>query len=634
MKQDRQHWWQWMVCGTIIAAIFLCYGSMLRAGFINFDDGIYVEKNARVQEGLTPGAVQWAFTTGHASNWHPVTWLSHMLDCQLFGLDAGKHHLINLVFHALNSVLLFLLLRKLTGAMWRSAMVAALFALHPLHVESVAWVAERKDLLSACFGMLTLLAYTRFVTESKAQSPRSKVWYAVMLILFALGLMSKPMLVTWPFVMLLLDFWPLHRLPADSQLLSFKTWKSHRALLIEKIPLLALVVASCVITYWVQSHGGAVASLERIPFGDRIMTAIIAYAAYLLNMCWPADLTVLYLPPARWEEELVGLALVVVIGMTLVAFRAGRKRGYLATGWFWYLGTLVPVIGLVQVGNQYMADRYTYLPLIGIFILMVWGVWELLCQHKHARPVAALVGCSLVATCGVITWKQAGYWKNSETLFTHCLRVDDKNYVIHNHLGTALLFAKRFEEAEAQYREALRISPVYSDAMNNLGVLLTQQGRIEEAMRYLQAAVRISPHFADTYGKLAIALSAAGKCDEAINYYHQALQLKPDLVEALNNLAWIFATHPEEEYRNGPEAVQLAEKACQLSGRTETIYIGTLGAAYAEAGRFPDAIATAEQAVKSAKAHGDEPLAKKNTELLELYRQGQPYREKPPRLEE
>lgn len=627
MNRDLSKYATPALCALLIALTLAAFWPVRTHDFINFDDGLYVNANPMVQAGFTTDSVRWAFTSSHASNWHPLTWLSHMLDCQLFGLNAGAHHLTNLFLHAANMLLLLWLLVRMTGAWGRSLVVAGLFALHPLHVESVAWIAERKDLLSAFFGLLCLLAYVRYVSESKVQSPKSKAAYALALVFFALGLMSKPMLVTWPFVMLLLDYWPLRRFERS-------TLNPHPStlprLLLEKLPFLGLTIASSIVTFLVQERTGAVASLDMHPLGSRMMNAITAYAGYIWKTLWPANLSIMYLPPEQRDVELVlfaGLLLCLATGFVL--FKAAKWR-FLPTGWFWYLGALVPVIGLVQVGNQAMADRYTYLPSIGLFIVAAWGGWELLARRSWGRAVAGVTAVIILLGCAWATRQQVLLWRDSETLFTHCLRVTKDNYIIHNNLGTALMLKGRFDEARPHYEEALRLRPLYSEALNNMGVLLTREGRVSEALPLLEAAVRLSHRRAGVYGELAVALAFEGRFEDAINYYQLAIAAKPDSVEAHNNLAWIFATHPEARHRNGAEAVRLAEQACKLSDYKKAILIGTLGAAYAEAGRFEDAIAAAEKAAALAVAAGDTALADKNRELTALYRQGQPYRETPP----
>jgi len=661
--------------GLLLVLTALVYEPVRTHEFINFDDGLYVQANPRVQGGFTWESIRWAFTTAHASNWHPLTWLSHMLDCRLFGLNAGAHHLTNVVLHGLNTWLLWWLWVRLTGAPGRSLVVAGLFALHPLHVESVAWVAERKDVLSALFGLLTLLAYERYArrraaarsaTGQAAQSaagggdsgkeehghsrsclPASPTSpgrtvrargagraYTLALVCFALGLMSKPMLVTLPFVMLLLDYWPLRRIPGADRGNTFPftraAARSGVRLAVEKLPFFALAAASSTVTYLVQERTGAVASLEIYPFSARVMNAVMAYLTYLGKMLWPANLSVIYLPPEQRDPVAALLAVVALGAVTGWVLWQAAKRAWLAVGWFWYLGMLVPVIGLVQVGNQAFADRYMYLPSVGLSVGVVWLAWEWAARRAWARVLAQALAAGALLGYGWAARQQVRLWRDSETLFTHGLRVTRDNFILHNNLGTALLFQGRYAQAKPHYEEALRLRPLYAEALNNLGVLLTREGRVAEALPLLERAVRLAPKRATVYAELAVALAYEGRWDDAVDYYRRTLALQPDCLPALNNLAWIHATHPEARYRNGAEAVRLAEEACRLTRYQRAIFVGTLAAAYAEAGRFVEALATAEKAEALARAAGDARLAEKNRELAALYRAGRPYRETPP----
>ncbi len=667
MAQHKVGFCQCVICALLALATFAVFCPLLECDFVNFDDPKYVTSNAFVQRGLSCEGLRWAFTNTHAANWHPLTWLSHMLDVQLFGLNPGLHHLTNLSIHIANVLLLFLVLQRMTRAPGRSAFVAALFALHPLHVESVAWVSERKDVLSAFFFMLTMWAYVKYVEQSRGQKSScslfplpSSLFYLCALLLFALGLMSKPMLVTLPFVLLLLDYWPLERLQTRTLSLlprqnaamadqpsnatqpttnarSSRVWP----LLIEKLPFFALSLGSSIITFLAQKSGGAMASLERIPLDDRLMNATVSYLTYIQKMVWPAKLAVLYLPPNQWPLWHLGLALAVLSAVTGAVLGPGRARPYLSVGWFWYLGalipvylsvgwfwylgTLVPVIGLVQVGNQSMADRYTYLPLVGLFLILSWGGWEILETYRHHKAASTFAVLLIVGCCITVTGRQVQFWSDTESLFTQCIRVTQNNHIAHNNLGNALAKKGRQAEARAHYLESLRIQPSYADAWKNMGVLLTKLGQIDEALPYLREGVRLDPGSADVYGKLAFALAAEGKFDGAISYYRECVRLNPDQIEACNNLAWILATNPEAKWRDGQEAVRLAERACQLTGYTNTVPIGTLGAAYAEAGRFSDAQIMAEKAGQLARQVGLMELAAKNEELLRLYQANRPY---------
>jgi Flp pilus assembly protein TadD len=683
----------WLICVGLGLATICVFWRVTTHSFIDYDDLAYVTDNPQVQAGLSLKGLTWAFTHIVAGNWHPITVLSHMMDCSLFGLNAGRHHLTNLILHTANVVLLFLALRGLTGAVWPSAFVAALFGLHPLHVESVAWVAERKDVLSAFFLMLTLWAYARYVhsyikgqvpsvgcadfraqvpdpdssgpqlrpeqasrithlsAEASAKADHALVgrslrgpasrFYLLALLFFALGLMSKPMLVTVPFILLLLDYWPLGRFgkPANDAHRSSipklrSTLTAHlRALsplVIEKIPFFVLAGASSVITLLAQRREGAVAPLEIVSLAGRLQNAVVAYLTYLEKMVWPANLAVLYLRPLEgWPSWQVTLGTLVVgsfsVAAMLPVFR--RKRPYVTVGWLWFLGMLVPVIGIIQVGTQAFADRYTYLPLIGCFIIVAWGCSELFDRYRVKRQWAAGLSLLTITLSGLTAYREAGYWKDSVTLFTRCLAVTDRNYVAHNILAVAFSSQARFEEAKAEFQEALRIYPQYASALRNLGVLLAVQGDFDAARSWLSQALRLEPDSALAYGKLAFVLDARGKTKQAVEFYREYLGLKPDDEKACNNLAWILATYPDPTIRNGPEAVGWGEHGCELTHYKETIFVGTLAAAYAEAGRFEEAVATAQKAIALASAAGQRDLEQKNRQLLELYRAGKAFHE-------
>ena len=469
--------------------------------FINFDDGEYVYGNPQVKAGLTLKGMIWAFTTTQTGNWHPLTWLSHMVDCEFYGLSSGGHHLTNVLIHIASTLLLFLVLERMTRALWRSSLVAALFALHPLHVESVAWVAERKDVLSTFFWMLTLWTYVRYAERPKLNR------YLAVLLSFVLGLLSKAMLVTLPCVMLLLDYWPLERFQfggprGDGNRAGRKSMNrddprafSHRFVL-EKVPFFALSAVSSVVTFLAQQSVGAVRPLEWFPLGPRIANALVSYLSYIGKMIWPHPLAILYPYPgilSLWQVVGAGLVLVCV---SVWAVRASRKHPYLGVGWLWYLGTLVPVIGLVQVGVQATADRYTYVPLIGLFIMIAWGVPDILAGWRYRKTVLAISAGVLLSILMPVTRLQIQKWHDPITIFTHTLKVTTRNYLIHNNLGVALADRGKNQEAMAHYTEALRINPNYAEAYNNLGNALARQGKKPEAIAYYKEALRIDPHYA------------------------------------------------------------------------------------------------------------------------------------------
>ena len=614
------------ICLLLVLAIAAAYWPVAGFDFTDFDDNDYVWNNRQVLSGLTWSGVAWAFSHFFISNWHPLTWLSHMLDVQLFGLNAGAHHITNVLFHAANSVLLFLWLRRLTGYVWRSALVAGLFALHPLHVESVAWVAERKDVLSTFFLLLSLGAYTRYAQrvggglgrEAGSSAGHASRCYWLSLVWFALGLMSKPMVVTLPFILLLLDYWPLRR---------FQVSGFRFPVFLEKVPFLAFSFASCVVTFVAQQSNQAVMSITVLPVAARLENTVVSYALYLEKAFWPDGLAAFYplFYPLALDKVIVPVFVLLLV--TAGVFRYRRSRPYLMTGWLWYLGTLVPVIGLVQVGSAAMADRYAYVPLIGIFIAVVWLVAEISLPWPGRRLVLTMLSIGGLAVGGSLTAMQVRYWQNSETLARHALAVTTDNSPMEVTLGNALLEQKQPVEAGRHFAEAVRISPDSVIAQYDLAMALVGQGRLDAALDADLAANQLSPREAKIHYLLGNILRSQGKLPEAGAEYQTVLQIDPDHLYALNDLAWLRATSPDARLRDGPEAVRLAEKACQLSGGKVTLSVGTLAAAYAEAGRFDDAIKTAQKAIALAMTEKNQTLIQKNRELLELYQHHQAYHE-------
>jgi len=683
--------YDFLVCLFLVIAILAVYWQVRNYSFVNYDDSQYVTQNHNVQAGLTLESITWSFTAVQASNWHPLTWISHMLDCQLYGLEPGRHHLTNVLLHILNSLLLFLVFMRMTGKLWQSGFVAALFALHPLHVESVAWISERKDVLSTFFWMLSLWGYLRYVERPGVCR------YLLLLFLFILGLMTKPMLVTLPFVLLLLDYWPLNRFQSGSS--GDGNHSIQRpfdfGLVWEKIPLFLLSAVSSVITYIVQKSGGAVNSLAAIPFHDRIANAIVSYVSYIGKMIWPTNLAVFYPYPESvllWKVAGAGLLLVVV---PVVIFRMVRTKPYFAVGWLWYIGTLVPVIGLVQVGLQGMADRYTYVPLIGIFVIIAWGVPDFMPKWRYRRIGFTVTIAAILAIIMITTRLQIRYWSNSVTLFEHALEVTVDNCIVHAKLGEALAGQGKIDAAVRHYHEALRIKPDFVAALLNLGVALKEKGELNEAINcfskvlrmksnradahselgdtlkikgdfvgatkhYFEAirikpdrakvynnlgvvlalqnkgkeaiirfseALRIDPAYAGAYYNLGKVFANQGKIKEAILNYRKALSFSPYMPEILYNLSWILACHVDEKYRNGKEAVQLAETLCKITQYKQPLAFDALAAAYAETGRFEEAVLTAQKALKLALLYGPEELAPNLKKRLRLFQAGHPYRE-------
>jgi tetratricopeptide (TPR) repeat protein len=501
---------------VLLFAILTVYGQIGSHDFVDYDDPIYVADNPHVHDGFSRSGVAWAFTSLDDSNWFPLTRLSHMLDSQLFGLDAGWHHWTSVLLHAISALLLFAILKRLTGARWPSAFVALAFALHPLHVESVAWIAERKDVLSALFWFLAIGAYLRYVERP------SPLRYALVLAAFVCGLMSKPMIVTLPFTLLLLDYWPLRRLTVRAA--------------VEKLPLIALSIAGSAVTLLAQSRGGSVAPLARLPLEVRVENVLISYVAYLGQFFWPSKLAFFYPYPdafPAWQWILAALVLCAITVFTLIQ---RNRRPYLITGWLWYLGTLVPVIGLMQAGQQVRADRYTYIPLIGVTIMIAWAASE---AGRFRRQMVGLAAVASLAWC-VLTWRNLEYWQNSETLFTHAIDVTDQNYVAYNNLGSLRRRQGRFDEAVTDFAAAVRIQPKDPEAQANLGATLTTLGRTDEATTHLQQAIHLQPDYARAHTDLGSALVRARRMEDAIAQFQEALRLNPDNRDAEYQLAGVL----------------------------------------------------------------------------------------------
>jgi tetratricopeptide (TPR) repeat protein len=645
------------------------FGRTLGYGFVNFDDDLYVYNTPQIARGLTINGILTAFTHPHARNWHPLTTISHMLDCQLYGLNAGGHHFTNILLHTIAVLLLFRVLWQMTGALWKSAVVAALFAVHPLHVESVAWVSERKDVLSAVFFLLMLDAYVRYARAA------SITRYLAVAVLFAAGLMSKPMLVSAPVIFLLLDYWPLRRFeqPSSSKgkakiLKSRKQRGVTRRLFLEKIPLLVLSGGCCVITFILQKR--ATGAIPPLPFLWRVQNAFVSYVIYAWKTLWPTGLAVFYPHPNNtlpiWE---VILAIGLLLAITVAAIVLRRERPYLFTGWFWYLGMLVPVIGLVQVGEQGHADRYTYLPHIGLFLLVVWLVADVAAVRQSRSRFAVATAVVIIVALAWAAFIQTSYWRNSEILWTHALAVTSDNDFAHNNLGylcvergeldkaishfeTALRIRSgkqdrhydvgtafvqmnladslarkgQSDEAMVHYEQAITLQPNYADAYYNRGNVLFAKGRIDEAIADWEKTLQIQPSDADAHTGLGNALLQKGSLKAAITHYEKALEIAPQDVNACNNMAWVLATSSDASIRNGARAVSLAQQAVELSGGKEPNFLRTLAAAYAEDQRFSEAISVAKQGYAIAGAQSNWALADKIKADIALYRNRTPLR--------
>jgi tetratricopeptide (TPR) repeat protein len=759
-----------LVLGLVTLAVFWPVGGF---DFTNYDDEHYISQNAVVKGGLTLENIKWALTTTYFSYWHPLTWMSHMLDCQLFAENSGAHHLTSLFFHVLNTLLVFLVLGRMTGALGRSAFVAALFALHPLHVESVAWLAERKDVLSTFFWLLAIWAYARDVKRhGTGCSPLA-------LAFFACGLMSKPVVVTLPCTLLLLDFWPLRRIairpspdphaaaePKDrlrSSPSSHSTLRTLLGLIVEKLPFFAWSAGSCGITYFGTKAAGNTLSADKLSWSFRLTNVPVSYIRYIGKMIWPEDMTVLYPIPSQWAPWQVVGATLLLVCVSLAVVAMVRRAPYLLVGWLWYLGTLVPTLSLIAVGYQSMADRYTYVSLLGLFIMIAWGAADMATRWSWPKPALKAAAAVSIAGCILVTRLQLHTWRNSVSLWTHAVAATQSNAIAHYNLGHALFKEGQSEQPMRHYREALRIKPDYLDAHLNLGQVLLGMGRLEEATNQFAACLKIkpdydkahnnlggallmmdqpaqavneftrallsNPEYAGAHFNLGLALAKLGRFDEAIEHYaaalrlepdgpathkwmgkalsarnqpaeaashyfqalrlnpndaelhanlgailvqmgrsfegigylreavqldpalaeahfelglalagqrqtaeaileyREALRLKPDSPQILNNLAWILATSLAAEFRNGQDAVKLAERACDLTARKQVVLLGTLAAAYAEAGQFTRAAETAREARDLAASLQQPDLAAKNQELLQRFQAGQPCRE-------
>src|SRR5215510_3219508 len=658
------------ICLFLVGISLVVFTQTIRFDFVNFDDDLYVYNTPAIRAGLTVKGIGLAFTSPHARNWHPLTTISHMLDCQLYGLNAGGHHAANVVLHTIAVLLLFGVLRQMTGAVWKSAAIAALFAVHPLHVESVAWVSERKDVLSAVFFLLMVAAYVRYT-----RAPSITRYLAVAL-LFAAGLMSKPMLVSAPVILLLLDYWPLERIKNQySEVRARKSGVSVQrrvlgGLILEKLPLLLLSACSCVITFVVQKR--ATGAIPPLPWLWRVENAFATYVIYVWKTLWPTRLAVFYPHPndtlAIWE---VMLAIGLLLAITVAAIVFRRERPYLFTGWFWYVVMLTPVIGFVQVGEQGHADRYTYLPHIGLFVIVVWSVADLVMVHESRLRLAVTTPVAVLVILALI-WKafiQTSYWRNSDTLWSHALAVTDDNDVAHNNLGylcvdrgdldkaishfgsaarirsgkrdphydvgsafvqvnlaDALARKGLPDEAMIHYGEAIRLQPYYADAYYNRGNVFFAQGRTDEAIADWETSLQLQPNDADAHTCLGNALLRRGSLDQAIAHYQIAVALDPQDPHSRNNLGWILATSSDARVRDGGKAIDFAQQAVVVSGGREPQFLRRLAAAYAEVGRFPEAIAAAQQAAAIASMQGKRRLANHLEQDLVFYRAHLPLR--------
>jgi Flp pilus assembly protein TadD len=584
---------------VLVAILFVCtivaYIPALRADFVSYDDGVYVTENAQVQSGLNPDSVRWAFANGHSGNWQPVTWLSHMFDCELYGQAPWGHHLTNVILHGANTVLLFLLLRRITGNAFPSLFVATVFALHPLHVESVAWVSERKDVLSTFFAMLTLMAYARYVAQS------SRLQYVLSISWLALGLMAKPMLVTMPCVLLLLDYWPLERHAKPSV-------RNTLRLLLEKLPHFALAFALSLVTLWVQREAQAMSSLEALPLDMRVKNALYSYVLYPMKAFWPVNLAAYYPHP---KESLTwiaaGLAAAVLVAVTLTVILLRKRSPFLPVGWFWYLGSLVPVIGIIQVGRQGLADRYMYFPIIGLTIMVAWGLTQLASTRAIPKWTLRCLGTAAAVAMAWCTWVQAGYWRDTETLFRHALAVTEDNEVAERGLAKTLIVEERYAEALPHLLRAIELDPLYAENHYHLGIIHQSIGPPDVAITHFRRAIELDPKYSQAYNNLGVTLMGIGRYHKAEQVIAKAVETDPDNSEAVANYAGVLVAvgkHAEAESRLRPLLEQSPDDA--------TLH-NNLAAALAAQGKYAEARQHFERALE---IQPDYPQAQRGLDAL------------------
>jgi len=636
---------------ALTLAAFIAFEQVRRNGFISFDDYQYVTQNPHVNGGISCESVLWAFTSPNCGMWHPLTSLSHMLDCGLFGLNPAWHHLTSLLFHIANALMLFWVLKRMTGAVWQSAFVAAVFALHPLNVESVAWIAERKNLLSCLFWLLTIAAYLCYVRRPSVSR------YLLTLLVFVMALMSKPVAVTLPLVLLLLDYWPFGRFDFGRE------WKNLYRLVLEKVPFLTLSGAISVVTLLAQRNIGAVISTGGLALKIRIANTFVSYLKYIEKMFWPSRLAMFYPHPAgklsMWQAAAAAL---VLLGISVWVIRLARSHRYLPVGWLWYLGTLVPVIGLVQSGEQAWADHYAYVPLIGLFIIIAWGLDDMSANWRYRKVVLGVSAAIAMAALLLCTRIQVRHWRDNITLYEHTLRVTENNTGIHYNLGLALWSQGKVDEAISHFYQSIKIFPNCPDVHNSMGLALLEKGKLDGAITYFTNALKLKPDYLDAQLSLGTALAAQGKIDQAIGHFNKVLEIKPDEAHAhynlgqayaqqgdsekafyhwnealklqpdsvvfINNLARIMAIHRNPKFRNPAEAVRLALQACEMTGYNDPEFLDTLAAAYAADGKFSQATETAEKAIKLAEAASQKDLAQEIRQRMQLYKIGKAYREK------
>ncbi|MGA2914653.1 MAG: tetratricopeptide repeat protein [Sedimentisphaerales bacterium] len=612
----------------ICLATFIAYEPVRHNDFVSYDDTKYITENPDVKAPITFQSLGRAFTQPHSHMWHPLTTITNMLDYELFGLNPVGHHFINLLLHIANTMLLFWILTDMTGAIWPSAFVAAVFALHPLQVESVAWAAELKTVLSGLFWLLATAAYIHYTRKSSAGR------YILLLLVFGLCILTKPTVVTLPLALLLLDYWPLGRIKFGQQTKNVRKGKNRqevsiRRLIIEKIPLLAMSVFLSIVTFFVQQSGGALSPLEKMSLDLRIANIFLSYIRYIGKTVWPSRLAVLYPHPyTNLSETIVVFCALLFILLSVFSIYIGRRRRYIAVGWLWYVGTLVPMIGLVQSGAQAMANRYMYIPVLGLLIIITWTVKDFVAKRPRWKIVPAVLAAVILLSLVILTRMQVRHWQNSITLFEYALKTTKNNAVMENNYGYVLFKAGRDREAVLHLSNAVKINPTYADARDNLGAVFLKQGKFNEAIWCFNELLKNKQDSAEVYVNLGIAYNKLGKYRPAIQNWTRAVEIEPNSTGVLNNLAWLLATTSGNSVQDANKAIEFAQHACELTGYKDINILDTLAAAYAAAGRFNDAITTAQQAVNIAKASGQENLISEIQNRIELYKTGRRYIQK------
>ena len=606
-----------LICVGIIAGTFVAYEPIRRNGFVTYDDYSYIVNNPQVTSGLSLQSLGQAFTKSHFFMWHPLTTISHIVDCQFFGLNPLGHHFVSLLLHIANALLLFWIVNRLTGTIWLSAFVAGVFALHPIQVESVAWAAERKTVLSGLFWLLTMATYIRYVRQPRLGR------YLVVLLVFGLCIMTKPVVVTLPLVLLLLDYWPLGRIQRGQAATSIPK-ASAGWLIVEKIPLLAMSAFLSVMTFVAQKQGGVVPTLEKMPLDYRVANMFLSYIRYIGKILWPSGLAVCYPHPrAVLSDAPVVTCAMLFIVLTVLSIYIGRRKKYIAVGWLWYVGTLVPVIGVVQSGAQAMANRYMYIPMLGLLIIIGWAIKDFIVNKPRIRITATVMGVIVLLSLLILTRMQVRHWQNTLTLFEYTLNVTGDNPVTENSYGAALFNEGRIEEAELHLRKAVHLAPAFVIARNNLAKVYLKQGRINEAIEHFNELIRHNEGTAEIYYNLAAALEKQKKYEDAIKYYAKSLELNPGDPAANKRMGITLLAAGKAN-----DAIRYAQRACELTGDKDAECLETLASAFAAAGKFDEATRIAEKALKAARISGQENLVVEIQKQMELYQAGQPYREK------